>query len=62
MDKTLENSLKESINTKLPTCDYKGVFVEIKTKRETVVIRMLTNVQTKLVGEARFFNVVVGKE
>ncbi len=28
MDKTLENTLKESINTKLPTCDDKGVFTD----------------------------------
>jgi hypothetical protein len=27
MDKTLENTLKASINTKLPTCDDKGVFM-----------------------------------
>jgi hypothetical protein len=26
MDKTLESTLKASINTTLPTCDYKGVF------------------------------------
>jgi hypothetical protein len=26
MDKTLESTLKASINTKLPTCDDKGVF------------------------------------
>jgi len=26
MDKTLENTLKEGIHTKLPTCDDKGVF------------------------------------
>ncbi len=26
MDKTLENTLKASINTMLPTCDDKGVF------------------------------------
>jgi hypothetical protein len=28
MDKTLENTSKESINTKLPTCDDKGVFTD----------------------------------
>jgi hypothetical protein len=28
MDKTLEITLKESINTKLPTCDDKGVFTD----------------------------------
>jgi hypothetical protein len=28
MDKTLENTLKVSINTKLPTCDDKGVFTD----------------------------------
>jgi hypothetical protein len=28
MDKTLENTLKASINTKLPTCDDKGVFTD----------------------------------
>ena len=26
MDKTLENTLKAGINTKLPTCDAEGVF------------------------------------
>ena len=29
MDKTLESTLKTSINTKLPTCDDKGVFTEM---------------------------------
>ena len=28
MDKTLESTLKASINTKLPTCDDKGVFTD----------------------------------
>jgi hypothetical protein len=28
MDKTLENTLKGSINTTLPTCDDKGVFTD----------------------------------
>ena len=28
-DKTLESTLKASINTKLPTCDDKGVFTEM---------------------------------
>ena len=28
MDKTLESTLKESINTTLPTCDDKGVFTD----------------------------------
>ena len=28
MDKTLENTLKAAINTKLPTCDNKGVFTD----------------------------------
>jgi hypothetical protein len=28
MDKTLENTLKTSINTKLSTCDDKGVFTD----------------------------------
>ncbi len=28
LDKTLENTLKASINTKLPTCDDKGVFTD----------------------------------
>ena len=28
MDKTLESTLKVSINTKLPTCDDKGVFTD----------------------------------
>jgi hypothetical protein len=28
MDKTLENRLKESINTMLPTCDDKGGFTD----------------------------------
>jgi tartrate dehydratase alpha subunit/fumarate hydratase class I-like protein len=28
MDKTLENTLKVSINTKLPTCDDQGVFTD----------------------------------
>jgi hypothetical protein len=27
-DKTLESTLKAAINTKLPTCDDKGVFTE----------------------------------
>jgi tartrate dehydratase alpha subunit/fumarate hydratase class I-like protein len=31
MDKTLENTLKSSINTKLPTCDDKGVFTMMMT-------------------------------
>ena len=42
------------------TCVYTFLCVEIKTKRETVALRMLENVQTMLVGEARFFNIVVG--
>ena len=29
MDKTLENTLKVVINTKLPTCDDKGVFTDV---------------------------------
>jgi hypothetical protein len=28
MDKTLQNTKKASINTKLPTCDDKGVFTD----------------------------------
>jgi hypothetical protein len=28
MDKTLENTLKAGINTKVPTCDDKGVFTD----------------------------------
>ena len=28
MDKTLESTMKASINTKLPTCDDKGVFTD----------------------------------
>jgi len=28
MDKTLESTLKAGINTKLPTCDDKGVFTD----------------------------------
>ena len=28
VDKTLESTLKESINTMLPTCDDKGVFTD----------------------------------
>jgi hypothetical protein len=28
MDKTLENTLKTGMNTKLPTCDDKGVFTD----------------------------------
>jgi hypothetical protein len=28
MDKTLENTLKVSVNTKLATCDDKGVFTD----------------------------------
>jgi hypothetical protein len=28
MDKTLENTLKAGINTKLPTCDAKGVLTD----------------------------------
>jgi len=28
MDKTMENTLKTEINTKLPTCDDKGVFTD----------------------------------
>jgi hypothetical protein len=28
MDKTLESTLKASMNTKLPTCDDKGVFTD----------------------------------
>jgi hypothetical protein len=28
MDKTVESTLKSSINTKLPTCDDKGVFTD----------------------------------
>jgi hypothetical protein len=28
MDKTLESTLKASINTMLPTCDDKGVFTD----------------------------------
>ena len=31
MDKTLESTLKASINTTLPTCDDKGVFTMIMT-------------------------------
>ena len=31
MDKTLESTLKASINTTLPTCDDKGVFMMIMT-------------------------------
>jgi hypothetical protein len=30
MDKTLERTLKESINTRLPTCDDKGVLIMTK--------------------------------
>ena len=29
VDKTLENTLKVIINTKLPTCDDKGVFTDV---------------------------------
>ena len=28
MDKTLESTMKASVNTKLPTCDDKGVFTD----------------------------------
>jgi hypothetical protein len=42
MDKTLERTLKASINTMLPTCDDKGVFTDEVGKRkgakEVVVI------------------------
>jgi hypothetical protein len=31
MDKTLEITLKTGMNTKLPTCDDKGVFTMMKT-------------------------------
>ena len=34
MDKTLEITLKESINTTLPTCDDKGVFTDDDTYRK----------------------------
>jgi hypothetical protein len=30
MDKTLESTLKAAMNTKLPTCDDKGVFTMMK--------------------------------
>ncbi len=38
MDKTLENTLKASINTTLPTCDDKGVFTWWWRIQETQVI------------------------
>ena len=42
-------------------CVYTFVCVEIKTKRETVALRMLENVQTMLVREARFFQFCRGE-
>ncbi len=40
MDKTLENTLKAEINTKLPTCDDRGVFTDddVFTDDETQVV------------------------
>jgi hypothetical protein len=46
MDKTLENTLKAGMNTKLPTCDDKGVFTDDegtyrKRKKPTVGRRLV---------------------
>ncbi len=41
-----------------PVCVCTFVFVEIKTKRETVALRMLENVQTMLVREAPIFKIL----
>jgi hypothetical protein len=45
MDKTLESTLKAGTNTKLPTCDDKGVFTDDgafrKRKYPTVVRRLV---------------------
>ncbi len=45
-----------------PVCAYTLVCAEIKTKKETVTLRMLANVQATLVREDRFFLFGLGKK
>ena len=42
-----------------PVCVYTFACLEIKTNTETVALRMLENVQTMLVPEARFFYILL---
>jgi hypothetical protein len=44
MDKTLENTLKASINTKLPTCDDKGVFTDDDVTYRKLFVTLVTEV------------------
>ncbi len=48
MDKTLENTLKTGMNTKLSTCDDKGVFTD---DEDTYRKRKLLTVGRRLVGD-----------
>jgi hypothetical protein len=44
MEKTLESTLKSGMNTKLPTCDDKGVFIDDEgtyRKRKKPTVRRL---------------------
>jgi hypothetical protein len=52
MDKMLENTLKAEINTKLPTCDDKGVFTDDDdTYRKHKYPTLTPTVVRRLVGE-----------
>jgi hypothetical protein len=55
MDKTLEITLKSSINTKLPTCDDKGVFT-VKTPLSSMMMTPTGN--TSFVSK-RFVNEII---
>ena len=55
VDSSHVEEIVTQVLTQLVQNEYTFVCVVITTKRETVVLRMLENVQTMLVGEARFF-------
>ena len=51
MDKTLENTLKTGINTKLPTCDAKGVFTDDDVAYRKRKYPTVASVGRRLVGQ-----------